>query len=148
MRLRFDPWVGKIPWRRKWQPTPVFLPRESYGQGSHGFAKNRMRLSAQESSLQRCLPTPGLDDQEIFLKWSVQRCIRKTSCGRQMTGQCGLAIFEWNRVRWSQSIAPFPCNNCIFTYSFQKHEKRFICLIYRFNYTAKVRKATLPWAHL
>ena len=22
---RFDPWVGKIPWRRKWQPTPVFL---------------------------------------------------------------------------------------------------------------------------
>ena len=24
----FDPWVGKIPWRRKWQPTPVFLPRE------------------------------------------------------------------------------------------------------------------------
>ena len=24
-RHRFDPWVGKIPWRRKWQPTPVFL---------------------------------------------------------------------------------------------------------------------------
>ena len=30
----FDPWVGKIPWRRKWQPTPVFLPGESHGQGS------------------------------------------------------------------------------------------------------------------
>ena len=27
-----DPWVGKIPWRRAWQPTPVFLPRESHGQ--------------------------------------------------------------------------------------------------------------------
>ena len=26
-----DPWVGKIPWRRKWQPTPVFLPGESHG---------------------------------------------------------------------------------------------------------------------
>ena len=25
---RFDPWVGKIPWRRAWQPTPVFLPGE------------------------------------------------------------------------------------------------------------------------
>jgi len=23
-RLRFNPWVGKIPWRKKWQPTPVF----------------------------------------------------------------------------------------------------------------------------
>ena len=31
-RLWFDPWVGKIPYRRKWQPTPVFLPGESYGQ--------------------------------------------------------------------------------------------------------------------
>ena len=26
-RQVFDPWVGKIPWRRKWQPTPVFLPK-------------------------------------------------------------------------------------------------------------------------
>ena len=30
----FDPWVGNIPWRRKWQPTPVFLPGESHGQRS------------------------------------------------------------------------------------------------------------------
>ena len=28
----FIPWVGKIPWRREWQPTPVFLPGESHGQ--------------------------------------------------------------------------------------------------------------------
>ena len=27
----FNPWVGKIPWRRKWQPTPVFLPGKSHG---------------------------------------------------------------------------------------------------------------------
>ena len=31
---RFNPWVGKIPWRREWQPTPVFLPGESHGQRS------------------------------------------------------------------------------------------------------------------
>ena len=31
---RFDPWVRKIPWRRKWQPAPVSLPGESYGQRS------------------------------------------------------------------------------------------------------------------
>jgi len=31
---RFDPCVGKIPWRRAWQPTPVFLPGESQGQRS------------------------------------------------------------------------------------------------------------------
>ena len=33
-RHRFNPWVRKIPWRRKWQPTPVFLPTESQGQRS------------------------------------------------------------------------------------------------------------------
>ena len=33
-RLGFNPWVRKIPWSRKWQPTPVFLPGESYGQRS------------------------------------------------------------------------------------------------------------------
>ena len=27
-----DPWARKIPWRRKWQPTPVFLPGKSHGQ--------------------------------------------------------------------------------------------------------------------
>ena len=31
-RPGFAPWVGKIPWRREWQPTPVFLPREFHGQ--------------------------------------------------------------------------------------------------------------------
>ena len=31
-KLGFDPWVGKIPWRRKWQPTPVFLPERFHGQ--------------------------------------------------------------------------------------------------------------------
>ena len=31
-RPGFNPWVRKIPWRRKWQPTPVFLPGESHGQ--------------------------------------------------------------------------------------------------------------------
>ena len=33
-RCGFNPWVGKIPWRRAWQPTPVFLPGESHGQRS------------------------------------------------------------------------------------------------------------------
>ena len=31
-RCKFSPWVGKIPWRRKWQSTPGFLPGESHGQ--------------------------------------------------------------------------------------------------------------------
>ena len=30
----FDPWAGKIPWRRQWQPTPVLLPGASHGRRS------------------------------------------------------------------------------------------------------------------
>ena len=32
--IGFDPWVWKIPWRRKWQPTPVFLPGKFHGNWS------------------------------------------------------------------------------------------------------------------
>ena len=48
---RFSPWVRKIPWGRKWQPTPVFLPGKSKGQWSlvgyivHGVTKSRTWLS-------------------------------------------------------------------------------------------------------
>ena len=31
-RQEFNPWVGKIPWRRAWKHTPVFLPGESHGE--------------------------------------------------------------------------------------------------------------------
>ena len=37
-RPGFNSWVGKIPWRREWQPIPVLLPRKSHGQRSHGVA--------------------------------------------------------------------------------------------------------------
>ena len=50
-RLGFDPWAEKVPWRRKWQPSPVFLPGKSHGQRSllgyivRGVAKNWTWLS-------------------------------------------------------------------------------------------------------
>ena len=48
-RPGFNPWVGKISWRRAWQPTPVFLPGESQGQRArwamvHRVAKSRTQL--------------------------------------------------------------------------------------------------------
>ena len=49
-RCEFDSWVRKIPWRRKWKPTPVFLPRKSHRQeetgGRHSLgSKSQMWLS-------------------------------------------------------------------------------------------------------
>ena len=45
-RCGLNPWVGKIPWRRAWQPTPVFLPGESHGQRSlAGYSPQCCRMS-------------------------------------------------------------------------------------------------------
>ena len=41
-RPGFDLWVRKIPWRKKWQPTPVFLPRESHGQKSLALERGQL----------------------------------------------------------------------------------------------------------
>ena len=50
MGLGFSPWVGKIPWRRKWQSALVFLPensmdREAWQATVHGVSKNQIQLS-------------------------------------------------------------------------------------------------------
>ena len=58
MRRRFDPWVGKIPWRRKWHPTSVFLPGKSHGQRGawratvHGVARVRHDLVTEQQQQQ------------------------------------------------------------------------------------------------
>ena len=58
-RHGFDPWVGKIPWRKVWQPTPVFLFGEFHGQNSlSGYSpwvRKRVRhnlLKSNDNSIQ------------------------------------------------------------------------------------------------
>ena len=49
-KCRFHPWARKIPWRRAWQPTPVFLPGESHGQRSlvgYSVEESRTQLKRQ-----------------------------------------------------------------------------------------------------
>ena len=52
-RPGFNPWVGKIHWRRKWQSSPVFLPGKFYGQrslvGYNGVARVRHNLATKPS---------------------------------------------------------------------------------------------------
>ena len=50
-RQGFNPWIGKIPWRRKWQPTPVFLPGKFYRQRSlAGYSPWRLRVRHDQSN--------------------------------------------------------------------------------------------------
>ena len=62
-RRGLHPWVGKIPWRRKWQPTAVFLPGESHGKRSlAGYCPwDRRELSMTEATqhTKQSWPFPG-----------------------------------------------------------------------------------------
>ena len=69
MRLGFNPWVEKIPWRKTWQPPPIFLPGESLGQGSlASYSPWGLRVGHDRSDLacthrlmqQHCPPCPRL----------------------------------------------------------------------------------------
>ena len=65
-RPGFDPWVGKMPWRRKWHPTPVFLPGESH----RGAWRATVHGVTKESD------TPeGLGNSNITLE-PYPRCLR------------------------------------------------------------------------
>ena len=70
-RCRFDPWAEKIPWRRKWQPTPAFSPGKSHGQkslaGYSPWGRKELdmtqRLNSNNEGLGIRLPIPGTQVQ-------------------------------------------------------------------------------------
>ena len=81
-RWGFDPWIGKIPWRREWQPTPVLLPGESHGQRSLvACSPQGLKESDTEwlstyahqlfTEISSCTFTslPGNNDKEDFCTW-------------------------------------------------------------------------------
>ena len=58
-RPGLDPWVGKIPWRKQWLPTPVFLPEEFHGQRSlAGWSPSGHKHSDTTESLTLSLHLP------------------------------------------------------------------------------------------
>ena len=62
---KFSPWGGKISWRREWQPTPVFLPRESHGQRS--LAGHRPQGSRESDMTERLTLSLSLSKRKEIL---------------------------------------------------------------------------------
>ena len=78
-RLRFEPWVGKIPWRRKWQPTSVLLPGEPHGQSQGslaGYSPQGCRVAYDRSNL--ACTHPLKTETSIFQTQKMKRPQRKT----------------------------------------------------------------------
>ena len=71
-----DPWVRKIPWRREWQPTPVFLPGKVHGQRSlvgyspwsHIAAPHLLYLFICHWAF-RLFPHPGYVNMVLSMCW-------------------------------------------------------------------------------
>ena len=90
---RFDPWIGKIPWRRAWQPTPVFLPGESQGQRSRVDKQLLKLCSSQPNLIQPHSKIPF----QIWLLWEWVICpyIKKSQTHMQLwNGAKGAVLSE------------------------------------------------------
>ena len=80
-----SPWVGKIPWRRKWQSTPVFLPGESHGRRSLVRYSPR---GGKESDTTEWLHLTSLQVTMDFEKKSKTKHNKKTTTPLTITTKC------------------------------------------------------------
>ena len=86
---RFDPWVGKILWRRKWQLTPLFMPENPVGKEAwqttvHGVAKSQyyffsLTFNGHWGSLIKTLSRQSL-------QWQIQNSISTRSDAKPIVG--------------------------------------------------------------
>ena len=99
-RLRFTPWVRKIPWRREWLPSPVFLPRESHGQRSLAVYHP---WGHQESE------TTGRLAHYLYMCVSLQLCptlfnpMNYSYPGSSVLGILHSTMMEWVAIPFSRS---------------------------------------------
>ena len=88
-RHGFDPWVGKLPWRKAWLPAPVFLPGESHGHRSQvgyspwGHKETEVKLLDQ---LHSCLVPRGLRPDQLLGPSAECVCVGRRGSERVWTG--------------------------------------------------------------
>ena len=111
-RCRFDPWVRRIPWRRAWQPTPVFLPGESHGQRSlaatvRGVAQSRTGLSASATRLRGSYILASLCASREAKSISRVRLCDPMDCslpGSSIHGIFQARVLEWVAISFSRDL--------------------------------------------
>ena len=105
-RYGLDPWAEKIPWRRAWQPIPVFLPGESHGQRLVGYSpwgckeSNTTEATWHTAALVECEPQENrsLSCQGIDLQARISS-IRDQGIGCMITSAINVPL-------WSQTSPP------------------------------------------
>ena len=90
----FDPWIRKIPWRRKQQPTPVFLPREFSGQRSLACYSSRGHTELDAIELVHMLSSFGLWVEDAL---HYSRAVSRSSSERDASPGPDLYIMPHSR---------------------------------------------------
>ena len=94
-RRRLHPWVGRVPWRRTWQPTLVFCGLQSIGlqRVGHDWARTHGGLL-----LKAILQDGGLSG--MILSQSVWRCVRSPR-GNSFISTCKAVVSEFSYFPWT-----------------------------------------------
>ena len=103
-RHRFNPWVGNIPWRRKWQPTPVFLSGKSRGQRSQAGYSPRVHKKSDQTEHWAYMREgkKAVDLSAVSGYFHIWRSIYWLSCCRTCLGVNG----RFHTVRIPQGRVP------------------------------------------
>ena len=117
-RCRFNPWIRKIPWRRAWQPTPVFLSGESHGQrslaGCSPWGRRASELTEQLSAgmCEILGPRSGVDPTPLALEGEVDHQAAWEGSQLFLICQpccccfcCWWSCF-WNTHCWEEELRP------------------------------------------
>ena len=97
-RPGLHPWIGKIPWRRKWQPIPVFLPGESHGQRSlAGYSPRGRKESDMPELTHYCCQLPSHSGQIRTSHHIHHRLTLSALCGQ-------------SRALQARSLRTVPCS--------------------------------------
>ena len=117
-RPGFDPWVGKIPWRRAWLPTPVSLPGEFHGQRSLGglYPIGSKRISPSAFSLLYCPIMMGVSEKAMAPHSSTLACKtpwteepgRLQSMGSRVGHDWATSLSFFTFMHWRRKWQPTP----------------------------------------
>ena len=127
-RPRFDPWVGKIPWRRERLPTPVFLPGELHGQSSWGHRvghdwatlRERWGTGTGVSLSGLCCTVSASSGVQYILVEQKNKSMNELMVAGRVGMHCGREVmtshlFFYTKDKSCLSIIPYPGQPCLFT---------------------------------
>ena len=99
-RRSLDPWVGKIPWRRKGQPTPIFLPVKSHGHSPQNLKESDACCSVTEQQQQSY-------SQSSFELDSILSCFLNSSAKYAACSELNYHFIITLTETWPSSFSPF-----------------------------------------